>query len=225
LEQKEALIEKLKKLGLDADANGEQTKKGLKELEKDFTPEELQILDTPRGRRMMRAEDSLNIDNFTRDSTDGMTPRLEQGKLGLANARRAEIKYTRLDSLSFLDGEARVREKVVQEQGQMAAEAMNGSYAMNGRTEANGVKHTNGVNGRISGHGMMSNASSTTNGSAVGGLLAPLNGTGASLDEASRHTLVSALHGAAENLETLYDAMLRYANAVSFRVATVTYTH
>jgi hypothetical protein len=107
----------------------------------------------------------------------------------------------------------------------MAAKAMSGSYSMNGRTEANGVKHTNGVNRHINGHGMMSNASSTTNGNAVGGLLAPLNGTGASLDEASRHTLMSALHEAAENLETPYDIMLRFADAVSFRVATVTYTH
>jgi hypothetical protein len=57
---------------------------------------------------MMRAEDLLNIDNFTLDSIDDMAPRLKQGKLDLANARRAEIKYTRLNSLSFLNVEARV---------------------------------------------------------------------------------------------------------------------
>jgi hypothetical protein len=203
LEQKEALVEKLKKLSLDADANDEHTKQALAALEKDLTPEELQILNTLRGRRMLRAEDSLNIDNFSLDSIDGMAPRLEQGKLGLISARRAEIKYTSRDYTSFLNGEAKVREKMGAEQ----AKEMNGSHAVKSPNESNGVKY---VNRSTTKH------SAATNGSSVGDFLAPLNGTGASLDEASRHTRMSALHEAAENLETPYDTMLRFANAVSY---------
>ena len=64
-EEKEALVQKLKSLGHDADANDEANRKALDELEKHLTPEEQAILKTLNGRRMVRTEDSLNIDNFT----------------------------------------------------------------------------------------------------------------------------------------------------------------
>lgn len=45
-------------------------------------------------------------------------------------------------------------------------------------------------------------------------LLAPLNGQSTALDEASRLKLQDALREAADNLETPYDTMLRFLNAV-----------
>jgi hypothetical protein len=45
-------------------------------------------------------------------------------------------------------------------------------------------------------------------------LLAPLNGEAKSLDEATRLKLQDGLHEAAESLETPYDTMLRFLNAV-----------
>lgn len=45
-------------------------------------------------------------------------------------------------------------------------------------------------------------------------LLAPFNGQAKSLNEATRLKLQDALHEAAESLETPYDTMLRFLNAV-----------
>jgi len=92
-----------------------------------------------------------------------------------------------------------------------------------GNGNGDGIKHINGVNGHGSVNGTTTQAPATSNGSSVGDLLAPLNGMVSSLDEATRHTLVSALHEAAENLETPYDTMLRFANAVSYHTTTAAY--
>ncbi|KAL8935138.1 MAG: hypothetical protein Q9211_004858 [Gyalolechia sp. 1 TL-2023] len=106
-EEKEALVKKLKALGHDGDAYDEANRKALDEIEKQLTPEEQLILKTLKGRRMVRAEDTLNIDNFLLDSIDGFGPRLERGKLGLQTAKKAEVKFTSHDTLSYLNGEAR----------------------------------------------------------------------------------------------------------------------
>jgi hypothetical protein len=52
------------------------------DLEK-FTEDELKILNHIRARQMLRMEDSVNIDNFGRDSIDGLVPNLKQGALTL----------------------------------------------------------------------------------------------------------------------------------------------
>lgn len=48
-----------------------------------LTPEELAILKNIRAREMLRMEDRLHIDNFSKDSIDGFIPHLETGNLGL----------------------------------------------------------------------------------------------------------------------------------------------
>ncbi|KAI1163376.1 FAD/NAD(P)-binding domain-containing protein [Nemania serpens] len=133
-EEKEVLVNKLKSLGVDGDAYDEANRKALEEVEKKLTPEEQSILQTLKGRRMVRPEDSLNIDNFTLDSIDGLAPRLERGKLGLTAARKAQVKYTMHDSLSFMNGEARAAKKTIK----------NGSVASSG---GNILNDHNGING------------------------------------------------------------------------------
>ncbi|KAE8371846.1 hypothetical protein BDV26DRAFT_286439 [Aspergillus bertholletiae] len=133
-EEKEALVKKLKSLGHDGDANDESNRKLLDEIEKQLTPEEQTILKTLKGRRMVRPEDSLNIDNFTLDSIDGLAPRLEKGNLGLSTAKKAEVKFTTHDALSFLNGEARAAKKTLP----------NGHALTNGNTMTNGHGELNG---------------------------------------------------------------------------------
>ncbi|KAI1799889.1 FAD/NAD(P)-binding domain-containing protein [Daldinia bambusicola] len=103
-EHKDALIEKLKSLGVEGEANGEKTLCAIEEIEKSLTPEESQILNILRGRRMLRNEDSISLVNFTLDSIDGLAPRMEQGKLGLVEAAPVKASKVQLYSASFLRG-------------------------------------------------------------------------------------------------------------------------
>lgn len=199
-EEKEALVNKLKRLGLDGDAYDEKNRKALEELESKLTPEEQSILKTLQGRRMVRPEDSLNIDNFTLDSIDGLAPRLERGRLGLTAAKRASVKYTAHDSLSFLNGEARAANKLELSQSGNAA-FQNGSSITNGHTPPSG----NGNSTFTNGNGVESVAELMAN---------EERPRPSSLDEASRHRLMSSLHESAEELETPHDTMLRFLNAV-----------
>lgn len=106
-DEKEAVIQKMKSVGLDgSNLDDVKTKEALEELEKTLSPQELQIMNTIRARRMVRAEDSINIDNFTVDAINGMTPHLERGNLTLIKARAAPINYTKKDVLAMLSGEA-----------------------------------------------------------------------------------------------------------------------
>ncbi|KAL6883100.1 hypothetical protein HDV57DRAFT_495414 [Trichoderma longibrachiatum] len=195
-EEKEALVKKLKDLGLDGDAYDEKNRQALDELEKKLTPEERSILQTLKGRRMVRPEDSLNIDNFTLDSIDGFAPRLERGKLGLAAAKKAKVDFTRHDPLSYLNGESKTAKKAAQ----------NGHAETNGHGSAatNGDKPVNGH--------------SKAEERPLSDLVADLAATEkslkpASLDEASRHRLIASLQESAEELETPYDTMLRFVNS------------
>ncbi|PNP59076.1 hypothetical protein THARTR1_01324 [Trichoderma harzianum] len=199
-EEKEALVKKLKELGLDGDAYDESNRKALDELEKKLTPEEQSILKTLKGRRMVRPEDSLNIDNFTLDSIDGLAPRLEHGKLGLTVAKKAEVSFTRHDPLSFLNGESKAAKKALQ----------------NGHDETNGSSNThssNATNGDKSVNGNGKNEDQSV-ASLVAGLVASEKSLPpASLDESNRHRLIASLQESAEELETPYDSMLRFLNA------------
>ncbi|ORY71356.1 uncharacterized protein BCR38DRAFT_8691 [Pseudomassariella vexata] len=200
-EEKEALIAKLKQLGLDGDAYDESNRAALDAIEKKLTAEEQSILKTLKGRRMVRPEDSLNIDNFTLDSIDGLAPRLERGRLGLQGAKKAQVKFTAHDSLSFLNGEARAANKL-----------QNGHAAANGTGHAN--DHANGhasdhANGHANGHSDIHGVEK----SLVDLVMSEERLPSASLDESSRHRLMSSLHESAEELETPYDTMLRFVNA------------
>ncbi|RDW58540.1 uncharacterized protein DSM5745_11231 [Aspergillus mulundensis] len=199
-EEKEALVDKLKSLGHDGDAYDESNRKALDELEKQLTPEEQAILKTLKGRRMVRPEDSLNIDNFTLDSIDGLAPRLEKGNLGLSAAKRAEVRYTTRDSLSFLNGEARAAKKMTP----------NGHPQTNGTNMGNGHRavgeHCNGDgNGNVDAVSVRSCMTSL--------IAAEKSSSQPSADEATRHRLISSLQQSAEDLETPSDTVLRYVNA------------
>ncbi|KAL8716065.1 MAG: hypothetical protein Q9225_006253 [Loekoesia sp. 1 TL-2023] len=184
-EEKEALVKKLKALGHDGDAYDEANSKALDEIEKQLTPEEQAILKTLKGRRMVRPEDSLNIDNFLLDSIDGLGPRLERGNLGLQAAKKAEVKFTSHDSLSYLNGEARKA----------------------GKTHPNGDAQTNGVNGHSNGEASFVKSSVTAlNAVEVSASHVPV-------DEATRHRLISSLQQSAEDLETPFDTVVRYVDA------------
>lgn len=186
-EEKEALVKKLKALGHDGDAYDEANKEALDEIEKQLTPEEQEILKTLKGRRMVRPEDSLNIDNFLLDSIDGLGPRMERGNLGLQVAKKAEVKFTSHDPLSYLNGEARKA----------------------GKTRPNGDAQTNGVNGHSNGEASFVKSSVTDlNAAEVSTSHVPV-------DEATRHRLISSLQQSAEDLETPFDTVVRYVDAVS----------
>ncbi|KAK8134770.1 tryptophan halogenase domain-containing protein [Apiospora sp. TS-2023a] len=201
-EDKEALVQKLKTLGLDGDAYDASNRQALAELEKKLTPEEQAILQTLKGRRMVRSEDSLNIDNFTLDSIDGLAPRLERGKLGLVAAKKAAVKFTTSDRLSYLNGEARAANRL----GQNGHADPDGSPAPDEHTSAN-VQHGE-VNGRDDVKRQSNYACRLTELLASAKPPAPT-----SLDEFTRHHLMSSLHESAEELETPFDTMARLANA------------
>ena len=221
-EEKEALVKKLKALGHDGDAYDETNSKALDEIEKQLTPEEQTILTTLKGRRMVRPEDSLNIDNFLLDSIDGLGPRLERGNLGLQAAKKAEVKFTTHDSLSYLNGEARKAGKT-HPSGDAQTNGVNGhSNGLNGHS--NGVNgHINGVNGHsneINGYSNGVNGHSNGEASFVKSSVTNLDAAEVSashvpVDEATRHRLMSSLHQSAEDLETPFDTVVRYVDAVS----------
>lgn len=117
-EESGALIKKLKRLGIDGDACDKNNRKALDEIEKKLTPEEQSVLKTLKAHRMVRPKDSLNINNFTLDSIDGLAPRLERGQLlglpGLAAAKKARLNFKSHESLSYPNGEARTAKNVWQ---------------------------------------------------------------------------------------------------------------
>ncbi|XP_044714956.1 tryptophan halogenase domain-containing protein [Hirsutella rhossiliensis] len=102
-EQKDALFEKLRALGLESGKGDATDVGGLEDVQKHLTAEEAQIVETLRSRRMIR-EDPFDMDSFTLDAIDGLAPRLERGKLGLARAARARLDRSHFYSPPFLDG-------------------------------------------------------------------------------------------------------------------------
>lgn len=239
-EEKEALVKKLKALGHDRDAYDEANGKALDEIEKQLTPEEQAILKTLKGRRMVRPEDSLNIDNFLLDSIDGLGPRLERGNLGLQAAKKAEVKFTRHDALSYLNGEARKAGKthpngdahINEVNGHSDDEARkarktypNGNVQIHGvnwhsdgeartaeKMHPNGDVQMNGVNGHSNGEARIVPESEMALNAAE------MSVSHVPVDEATRHRLISSRLQSAEDLETPFDTVVRYVDAVSLRL-------
>lgn len=104
-EQKDALFEKLKKLGVESNHDGRGLQVELDEIRSKLTADELQTLDTLRSRRMIR-EDPFEMDSFTLDTIDGLAPNLLRGKLGLVKAEEPKIDRAQFYSPKFLDGKA-----------------------------------------------------------------------------------------------------------------------
>jgi hypothetical protein len=60
------------------------------ELEK-LSEDELRVLDAIRARRLLRTEDTLNLDNFRKDAIGGFMPNLKHGKLGLVEVSKFKV--------------------------------------------------------------------------------------------------------------------------------------
>ncbi|KAI0382242.1 FAD/NAD(P)-binding domain-containing protein [Hypomontagnella monticulosa] len=103
-EQQDALIQKLQDLGMDGEVDDEKKERVIEEIQKSLTPDESRILDILRGRRMLRAEDAINLVSFTSDSIDGLAPNMVHGKLGLVKAEPEKMSEAQLYSVSFLRG-------------------------------------------------------------------------------------------------------------------------
>lgn len=101
-EKKDALFEKLKKLGVGTQGDT-ATAKELEDIKKHLTPEESQVVEILQSRRMIR-EDPFDIDSFTLDAIDGLAPNLENGNLGLVKAKTAKLDTSHFYSPRFLDG-------------------------------------------------------------------------------------------------------------------------
>jgi hypothetical protein len=225
-EQKEALVQKLKSFDIhDGEADDPETIKALNEVQKQLAPEESQVLNILRGRKMMRHEDMLNVDNFTKDAFDGHVAVLEKGNLGLKKVDAAKVPRSKLFSLGFLEGHGPDQDKMMTYKGDNTGkinEDANGHSEVANGTEitANGSNghtngHTNGANGANGTNGASnSNGSSKTSDTGFNKLLHPVLGEGQSLDESSRHFLINTFHEAAEKLETPHDTMRRLADTV-----------
>lgn len=78
----------------------------MKALEASMSPDELRILNTVRARQVIRSEDTLNIENFTTDTINGMAPKLERGSLTLVKAEPKKKKAVAPDAMAALTGQA-----------------------------------------------------------------------------------------------------------------------
>ena len=209
-EEKDALVAKLKSYGLDARADDESTQKAIDEIEKNLTAEELQVLNILRSRRMVR-EDGYNIDSFTLDAVDGLSPNMVRGKLGLKKAESAKLNISNLYSIDYLEGKAPgVRAPNSQDSSK---ESMNG-HGLNGHSNRIENNIEKGITGSV--NGSKRNGTPTTREELEGmvKLTTPLNNFGSALDDLHRHALMSALYQAAESLETPFDTLMRFSNSV-----------
>jgi hypothetical protein len=236
-EQKEAVVNKLRKLSVNTEAGDDETiDNALGEIEKSLTPDELQVLNILRGRRMIR-EDNYSMDSFTLDTIDGLAPRMERGKLGLARSKAPKLSKTHLYSADYLEGE-----RCPGIRAASPVKAANGAKGTNGTNSANGVNghandeadgHTNGANGTNGFNGTNGNTKEHTNGhengsgingatqttpstaNGAGLFVSPINGQAAQLGDVGRHALMNTLHQAAEDLETPFELVTRLGNSVS----------
>lgn len=102
-EEKEALFAKLDRLNIRLADDGDVTKESLDAVSEHLTPDERQMVEVLRSRRMIR-EDPFDVDSFTLDTIDGLAPRLERGRLGLVRTQRSKLDANHFYSPSFLDG-------------------------------------------------------------------------------------------------------------------------
>ncbi|KAI0170524.1 hypothetical protein BJ166DRAFT_568475 [Pestalotiopsis sp. NC0098] len=102
-EEKEALFAKLDRLNVSLTDDGDVTTESLDAVSEHLTPDERQMVEVLRSRRMIR-EDPFDVDSFTLDTIDGLAPRLERGRLGLVRTQRSKLDANHFYSPSFLDG-------------------------------------------------------------------------------------------------------------------------
>lgn len=99
-DKKEALFAKLDRLNIEED---DVTQGSLDAVKEHLSPDEFQIVEILRSRRMIR-EDPFDVDSFTLDTIDGLAPNLERGRLGLVETKSSNLDANHFYSPSFLDG-------------------------------------------------------------------------------------------------------------------------
>ncbi|KAK6505858.1 hypothetical protein TWF481_007748 [Arthrobotrys musiformis] len=104
-EKKESVFQKLKHLGFSSGNDANAVHGNLEDLRKHLTPDEIEILEILRSRRMVR-DDLFEMDSFTLDTIDGYAPNMVRGKLGLAKIEQAKIDPVRVFSPEYLQGKA-----------------------------------------------------------------------------------------------------------------------
>ncbi|KAI4595836.1 hypothetical protein KJ359_006473 [Pestalotiopsis sp. 9143b] len=102
-EEKEALFAKLDRLNVRLADGGDVTTESLDAVRQHLSPDERQMVEVLRSRRMIR-EDPFDVDSFTLDTIDGLAPRLERGRVGLIGTQRSKLDANHFYSPSFLDG-------------------------------------------------------------------------------------------------------------------------
>jgi flavine halogenase len=108
-EEREAVLKKIESLGINettpTDAEEKAKQVGLEEA---LTADELRILNAIRARQMIRSEDTMNIDNFSFDTIEGLAPNLKRGDLGLVPSTTAPMRLPEGpegDVLALMTGE------------------------------------------------------------------------------------------------------------------------
>jgi hypothetical protein len=92
-DEREGVHKKVEALSLNESTISEaETQANQAALEAALTPDELSILNAIRARQMIRSEDTMNIDNFSFDTIDGLAPNMKRGSLGLVPAAAAPVK-------------------------------------------------------------------------------------------------------------------------------------
>lgn len=83
-DEREAVLKKVEALSINESTTSEaEIQANQVALEAALTPDELRILNAIRARQMIRSEDTMNIENFSFDTIDGLAPNMKRGSLGL----------------------------------------------------------------------------------------------------------------------------------------------
>ncbi|KAL8667337.1 MAG: hypothetical protein Q9168_007295 [Polycauliona sp. 1 TL-2023] len=111
--EKKAVLKKLEDMTIEEDQTARtasQPKKTAEMLEATLTEDETRILNTIRGRQMLRSEDTINIENLAADVIDGKRINLERGSLGLVSPSATEKKKDGEDVMALLVGESKAKQ-------------------------------------------------------------------------------------------------------------------
>ncbi|KAL8676492.1 MAG: hypothetical protein Q9186_006987 [Xanthomendoza sp. 1 TL-2023] len=112
--EKRKVLKKLEDLSLEQDketGDASTPKKTVEMLEATLTEDETSILNTIRGRQMLRSEDTMDIENLAADVIDGRRINLERGALGLVKpSAGSDTKKESVDILALMMGEEKAKE-------------------------------------------------------------------------------------------------------------------
>lgn len=90
--------------------NASKPKQTVEMLEANLTEDETAILNTIRGRQMLRSEDTMNLENLAADIIDGRRINLERGQLGLVEPSASDKKKDGVDVMALMIGEEKAKE-------------------------------------------------------------------------------------------------------------------